>query len=184
MNLIFLGAPGSGKGTQAASLVQQYGLAHISTGDILRKAVADETPLGKAAHAFMTAGQLVPDEVVIGIIAERLKEPDATAGFLLDGFPRTVPQAMALSDILGRLGRQIDRVIYLDVDGEELFRRLQTRGRADDTAETVRARLNVYQDQTSPLIAHYQDQRLLLRVEGVGDVTAIGQRIREGLHHA
>jgi adenylate kinase len=181
MKLIFLGAPGSGKGTQAAALVERFGIAYISTGEILRAAVAAGTPLGQAANAYMSAGKLVPDDVVIGIIEERLKAPDCDPGFLLDGFPRTVPQAVALGGILERMGRGIDHVIYLDVDDQELFSRLKGRGRADDTEETVRARLQVYNEQTAPLIAHYEAQGMLIRIPGVGSVEEIGRRIREAL---
>lgn len=181
MNLIFLGAPGSGKGTQASSLVTQFGLAHVSTGDILRAAVANKTPLGLEAYGFMSAGKLVPDSVVIGIIRERLLMPDCDSGFLLDGFPRTVPQAEALAQILETLGKNLSRVIYLEVGEEELFKRLLARGRSDDTAETVRERLKVYQTQTSPLIEHYTALGLLARIEGVGSVDEITARIRASL---
>lgn len=181
MNLIFLGAPGSGKGTQAGSLVTQFGLAHVSTGDILRAAVANKTALGLEAHSFMSAGKLVPDAVVIGIIGERLLQPDCANGFLLDGFPRTVPQAEALAQILDTLGKQLSRVIYLEVGEEELFKRLLARGRSDDSAETVRERLTVYQNQTAPLIEHYGRLGLLARIEGIGSVDDIGGRIRAAL---
>jgi len=181
MNLIFLGAPGSGKGTQAASLVQEFQLAHISTGDMLRAAVANKTPMGLEAHSYMSAGKLVPDAVVIGIIEDRLKASDCDAGVLLDGFPRTVPQAVALSEMFTRMGKRLDKVIYLDVNDEELFTRLSARGRADDTPETVRNRLKVYQDQTSPLIDHYAGEGLLARIEGVGSVDQIGAQIRVAL---
>lgn len=181
MNLIFLGAPGSGKGTQASSLVQEFHLAHVSTGDMLRAAVANKTQLGLEAQSFMSAGKLVPDSVVIGIIEERLKASDCDAGVLLDGFPRTVPQAVALSEMFTRMGKKLDKVIYLDVGDEELFTRLSARGRADDTPETVRARLKVYQDQTSPLIDHYTGEGILARIEGVGSVDDIGAHIRAAL---
>lgn len=181
MNLIFLGAPGSGKGTQAAFLIEHYRLAHISTGDMLRAAVAQKTPLGVEAHGYMSAGQLVPDSVVIGIIAERLAHPDCANGVLLDGFPRTVPQAVALGEMFTQLGRSLDKVIYLEVDEDELFKRLMGRGRADDTPETVRARLQVYRDQTSPLIEHYTSAGLLARIEGVGAVEDITARIKAAL---
>ena len=181
MNLIFLGAPGSGKGTQAAALVQHFGIAHISTGDMLRAAVAAQTPMGKAADAYMSAGKLVPDEVVIGIVEDRLREADCAKGFLLDGFPRTSPQAKALDEMLERMGRGLDKVVYLEVDSEELFKRLLARGRADDSAETVRARLQVYQDQTAPLIAYYDQKGLLVRIQGKGDVAEITRRILDGV---
>jgi len=127
MNIVLLGAPGAGKGTQAAKLIETYGLVHISTGDILRKAVADKTPLGIAAKGFMDNGELVPDEVVIGLVKARLQEPDAEAGFILDGFPRTVPQADALGVALGELGKGIDAVVSVDVDLPLLLDRLTAR---------------------------------------------------------
>ena len=127
MNIVLLGAPGAGKGTQAAKLIEAYGLVHISTGDILRKAVADKTPLGIAAKGFMDNGELVPDEVVIGLVKARLQEPDAEAGFILDGFPRTVPQADALGVALEELGKGIDAVVSVDVDLPLLLDRLTAR---------------------------------------------------------
>jgi len=127
MNLIFLGPPGSGKGTQAKMLVDKYGIPQISTGDILREAVKEGTPLGKEAKKYMDEGKLVPDEVVVGIVRERLKEPDCTKGFILDGFPRTIPQAEALDKTLEEMGKGIDHVLSLEVDKEELVRRLSGR---------------------------------------------------------
>ena len=127
MNLIFLGPPGSGKGTQAKMLVDKYGIPQISTGDILREAVKEGTPLGKEAKKYMDEGKLVPDEVVVGIVRERLKEPDCTKGFILDGFPRTIPQAEALDKTLQEMGKGIDHVLSLEVDKEELVRRLSGR---------------------------------------------------------
>ncbi len=127
MNLIFLGPPGSGKGTQAKMLVDKYGIPQISTGDILREAVKEGTPLGKEAKKYMDEGKLVPDEVVVGIVRERLKEPDCTKGFILDGFPRTIPQAEALDKTLREMGKGIDHVLSLEVDREELVRRLSGR---------------------------------------------------------
>lgn len=181
MQLILLGAPGSGKGTQAESLVKDFGLAHISTGDILRQAVKDETELGNAAHGFMSAGQLVPDALVIGIIEARLQADDCRVGFLLDGFPRTVAQAEALGSMLEKMGQPLQKVIFLDVPDAELMTRLLARGRADDTKETVQHRLQVFHNQTSPLIAYYEEKGLIHHVEGLGDIAAISTRIRAGL---
>jgi len=127
MNVMLLGAPGAGKGTQAAKLIERYGLAHISTGDILRKAVADQTPLGLEAKSYMDKGELVPDEVVIGLVRERLQQPDTDAGFILDGFPRTVVQAEALDGVLAGLGKRLDAVITVDVDKDALITRLTAR---------------------------------------------------------
>jgi len=127
MNVMLLGAPGAGKGTQAAKLIESFGLAHISTGDILRKAVADQTPLGLEAKSYMDKGELVPDEVVIGLVRERLQQPDTEAGFILDGFPRTVVQAEALDGVLADLGKKLDAVITVDVDKNALITRLTAR---------------------------------------------------------
>jgi len=127
MNVMLLGAPGAGKGTQAAKLIERYGLAHISTGDILRKAVADRTPLGLEAKSYMDKGELVPDDVVIGLVRERLQQPDTAAGFILDGFPRTVVQAEALDGVLAELGKKLDAVITVDVDQDALITRLTAR---------------------------------------------------------
>ena len=177
MQLIFLGAPGSGKGTQAERLVERNSLAHISTGDILRAAVRDQTPLGLEANKYMSAGQLVPDSVVIGLVEERLKQPDTEAGFILDGFPRTTAQADALGALAEGLGKPIEAVVYLEVGEEELVSRLLGRGRADDNEETIRTRLSVYRSQTEPLISYYEEKGLLRRVEGVGTMDEITERI-------
>lgn len=127
MNVMLLGAPGAGKGTQAAKLIERYGLAHISTGDILRRAVADQTPLGREAKSYMDKGELVPDGVVIGLVRERLRQPDTDTGFILDGFPRTVVQAEALDGVLAELGKKLDAVITVDVDKDALITRLTAR---------------------------------------------------------
>ena len=177
MQLIFLGAPGSGKGTQAERLVERNSLAHISTGDILRAAVRDQTPLGLEANKYMSAGQLVPDSVVIGLVEERLKQPDTEAGFILDGFPRTTAQADALGALAEGLGKPIEAVVYLEVGEEELVSRLLGRGRADDNEETIRTRLSVYRSQTEPLISYYEEKGLLKRVEGMGTMDEITDRI-------
>ena len=181
MNLILLGAPGSGKGTQAATLIERFGLAHISTGDILRAAVKAGTPLGLEANKYMLAGKLVPDEVVIGLVEARLQEPDTASGYILDGFPRTTAQADALGAMTKSLGKPIEHVVYLKVDGEELVKRLLGRGRADDTEEAIRTRLKVFQDQTQPLITYYQAAGLLREVHGVGSVDEIGAAIRAAI---
>lgn len=151
IRLVFLGPPGAGKGTQAQRIAQEYGIPHISTGDILRNAVKEGTELGKLAKSYMDKGELVPDEVIIGIIRERLSQPDVKEkGFILDGFPRTLPQAEALDELLKELSMPLDRVVYLNVDDEEIVKRLLARGRADDTEEVIRNRLKVYREQTAP----------------------------------
>lgn len=195
MKLILLGAPGAGKGTQAEKLVAQYGLAHISTGDILRKAVADGTPLGLEAKRYMDAGELVPDEVVIGLVKDRLTQSDTDKGFILDGFPRTVPQADALGEALAELGKDLDAVVSIEVPKEKIVERLTSRRtcrgcgrifsvaslgdvkaceacggelyqRDDDTVETVSNRLDVYERNTAPLIEYYRDKGLLREIDG------------------
>ena len=177
MRIILLGAPGSGKGTQGQRLMVRLNIPQVSTGDLLRAAVAEDTALGRKAKAAMDEGQLVADEVVIGMIDERLTQPDAANGFILDGFPRTQPQAMALDELLRRLGQPLDRVVNLEVGGEEIVKRLLARGRSDDTEETIRERLGVYAAHTKPLLDYYRQRGLLAIVPGVGDMDAIFERV-------
>ncbi|UJF25178.1 adenylate kinase [Suttonella sp. R2A3] len=173
MNIIILGAPGSGKGTQSALLIDRYDLQHLSTGDMLRREIAQQTELGKAAKKVMDAGQLVSDEIVIGMIANRLGEQ----GNLFDGFPRTLAQAEALDKLLNERDEAIDHVISLEVNDEEIISRMLERGRADDNEATIRNRLNVFAEQTQPLIAYYEGQGKLHGVDGTGDIEAISARI-------
>lgn len=198
MNLIFLGPPGAGKGTQAKKTVDQYGVPQISTGDMLRAARKDGTPLGKDASTYMDAGKLVPDDLVVGIVKERIVQDDCATGFILDGFPRTVGQAQSLDVMLAEIGRKIDHVVDLVVDDEELVGRLTARRtcsscgriyhlkfnpppsadtcecgngliqRADDNEETVRSRLEVYHSQTAPLQEYYGEKGLRRKVDGGG----------------
>lgn len=181
LKIVLLGAPGSGKGTQSATLVEDYGVPQISTGDLLRSAVADQTDLGKKAKAAMDAGELVSDDIVVGMIHERLNQPDTENGFILDGFPRSQAQAEVLDELLDDLGRPLQCVIHLQVDNEELVNRLMARGRADDNEDTIRNRLSVYQDQTEPLVAYYEQRGLLKPVAGVGTVDQIHARIKDAL---
>ena len=184
-NLLLLGAPGAGKGTQAIRLAARLGVPHVSTGDLLREAVAAGKPLGREAKQFMDRGELVPDSVVIGVAVERLARPDAKTGFVLDGFPRTVAQAEALDAELVRLGMKLDRCTALVVDEEELIARLHKRaqieGRSDDNEATIRNRMRVYRSQTEPLIAYYRSKGLLRELDGSGPIEAVEQRIQEGL---
>jgi len=182
MNLIFLGPPGAGKGTQAKIFLDRSGIIQISTGDILRTAVSKKTDLGIKAKSYMDKGELVPDEVVIGIIEERIKEPDCKKGFVLDGFPRTIQQAEALDKILAHQSIQLDHVINFEVNDEELVRRLLGRaeqeGRSDDNPESIRNRLAVFKQKTQPLIDYFHKQHILRSVSGIGTTDEIAQRVK------
>ena len=203
VNLVLLGAPGAGKGTQAKMLAGKYGILHISTGDILRENVGNNTELGQKAKEYMDKGELVPDSILIDIIKDRLSRPDTDNGFLLDGYPRTIPQAEALDNIFGQLGKRLDAVIDIKVPDDELVARLAGRRmckcgasyhvkfnppkkdgicdvcsrelyqRDDDTESSVKTRLVAYYNQTHPLIDYYTDKRLLHTVSGTGDIEDI-----------
>lgn len=164
--LIFLGAPGAGKGTQAKVLADSCGIPHVSTGDILRSAVASQTALGVQAKGYMDRGDLVPDQLVVDLIRERLDESDAQTGWILDGFPRNVAQAAFLDELLDKIHQPYDHVVNLDVPDEVLVNRMLSRGRADDTEAVIRNRLKVYRDQTAPLISFYSDRQRLVNVNG------------------
>ncbi|MEM8688487.1 MAG: adenylate kinase [Pseudomonadota bacterium] len=172
MRLILMGPPGAGKGTQAEFLVDQFQIPQLSTGDMLRAAVAEGNELGILAKQTMERGDLVPDELVLGIIAERIQAPDCEKGFILDGFPRTVGQAHALDNMLKKLGLTLDVAINLNVPSEVLFQRIEARARAagtaraDDNAETLKNRIDVYTEQTLPIIDHYRAEGLLETVDG------------------
>ena len=182
VKVVFLGPPGAGKGTQAVKIAEKYNVPHISTGDILRAAVKEGTELGKLAKEYMDKGELVPDDVIIGIIRERLSQPDVRErGFILDGFPRTLPQAEALDKMLAELNMPLDKVVYLNVDDEEIVKRLLARGRADDTEEVIRNRLEVFRKQTAPLIDYYSEKGILAEVYGVGEIDEITKKIEESL---
>jgi adenylate kinase len=187
MRLILLGPPGSGKGTQAQRLVQRYGIVQLSTGDMLRAAVAAQTPVGIRAQHIMASGGLVPDDVVVGIISDRIDQPDAKNGFILDGFPRTVPQAEALDGLLKKKRLTLDAVIELRVNESALLQRVETRVaqmrargeeiRADDTPEVLTKRLASYRSQTEPLIHYYSERRKLLTVNGMMTIEHVTQEI-------
>lgn len=176
MRIVFIGPPGAGKGTQAEKIIAKYKTAHLSTGDMLRAARDAKTEIGLQAEKYMSAGQLVPDDVIIGIIAERLNEADCQAGYLLDGFPRTIAQAEALDKMLTEKGTPLDVVLELKVPDDELYQRLAKRGRADDKPETIRERLVAYSNQTSPLLDYYAKQGLLKTIEGLGTIDEIFAR--------
>lgn len=208
MTIVLFGPPGAGKGTQAQFIVERCGIPQISTGDMLRAAVKAQTPLGVAAKSIMDAGGLVSDEIVLGLVKERISEPDCQAGFILDGFPRTIPQADALIALLGALGKHIDHVISLEVESAEIVQRLSGRRtcpscgkgyhvvndapavagvcdvcgtslvqRADDSEETVKNRLDVYGQQTSPLKAYFEQAGLMRRIDGNAPIQDIQRQI-------
>ena len=187
LNIVIFGAPGSGKGTQSDKIIEHYKLFHISTGDVLREHMRRGTELGKIAKNFIDQGQLVPDELIIDILAQVLDEnkENASEGVIFDGYPRTIPQAEALEQLRADRGTQIDAVIGLEVPEEELIRRIVLRGkmsgRADDNAETARKRLEVYHNQTSPLKAYYEEQGKYRSINGLGSIDEIFGLIKESL---
>jgi adenylate kinase len=186
MRIVLLGAPGSGKGTQAALLTRQLGFPHISTGELLRAAVSAGTELGKKAKAVMDRGDLVSDDIMLGLIEERLGQKDAQRGFVLDGYPRNIAQAEALDALLQRLGQPVDEALQIDVNEEQVIARISGRaaaeGRVDDNEAVVRNRMKVYAEQTAPVIAFYARQGILTRVLGEGAIEEVFQRIISVLH--
>jgi adenylate kinase len=184
MRLILLGPPGAGKGTQAKILVEKHGIVQLSTGDMLRAAVKAETPVGLRAKDIMARGDLVPDEVVVQIVSDRIEQPDCGNGFILDGFPRTVAQAEALEEMLHRHGIDLDAVVELQVDEDALAARVENRAREsggavreDDTVEALKNRLAVYREQTAPLIDFYRARGKLVTVDGMKDIDAVAADI-------
>lgn len=187
MRLVLLGAPGSGKGTQSVRIKEALGVPHISTGDLLRAAVAAGTPLGRQAKAVMDRGELVSDDIVLGMLAERLDVGDTGQGFILDGYPRNLAQVQALEVLLHKVNQPIDAAVVLDVDTELLIERIAGRakaeGRSDDTPETVRNRLRIYNEQTQPVVDFYAQTGRLVRVDGVGSMEDITARVLAAIKH-
>ncbi|HEY7906129.1 MAG TPA: adenylate kinase [Wenzhouxiangella sp.] len=185
MRLVLLGPPGSGKGTQAALLKDRLNIVHISTGDLLRAAVAAGTELGKIAKATMDAGELVSDELVLQLLEDRLNEPDVANGYILDGYPRNLAQAQALDELLARLNQNIDHALALIVDEEQIVARLAQRaaeqGRSDDSESVVRHRLHVYAEQTAPVVNYYEDKGILTAIDGMGSIDEINQRLCDAI---
>ncbi|MDR3190412.1 MAG: adenylate kinase [Lactobacillaceae bacterium] len=179
LNIMLLGLPGVGKGTQASKIVETYSLPHISTGDMFRAAMANETELGLKAKAFMDAGDLVPDEVTNGIVEERLAEDDTKVGFILDGFPRNLDQANALDEMLSKRGRKLDAVLYFTAPEVVLVDRMMARGRADDSPEVIKNRLDVNGKLTEPIANFYKSQGLLHEISGVGELDTIFASVKE-----
>ncbi len=185
MRIVFLGPPGSGKGTQAKLLAERLGVPPISTGEILREAVRQKTSLGLQAQAVMEKGELVSDDLILALIAERIGERDARGGFILDGFPRTLEQAKAFESMLAKTGEGLSAALNFSVPEAQLTERMLARakaeGRADDRPETIRERLRIYREKTEPLVGFYRDRDLLVSVDGVGPVSEIAHRIDEAL---
>lgn len=212
MRFILLGPPGAGKGTQAVRLAERFAVPHVATGDLLRFAVEWETDIGKLAKSYMDEGELVPDEIVLELLRTRLSRGDAADGFVLDGFPRNVPQADALNDMLSEIGQKLDAVVSLEVPDDLIVQRLSSRWscstcgrtfnrpsdaggecsydgmklfqRSDDRPEVIRKRLNVFHAQTAPLIKYYEDRGLLVHVDGVGTLDEVEERIAKALEAA
>lgn len=185
MDILLLGPPGAGKGTQGAILAERLGIPKFATGDLLRDAVARGTPLGLQAKAVMEAGHLVSDEIILGVIRDELQRPEAAGGVVLDGVVRTIPQADGIAGILADMQRQIDQVLFFDVTDEEILSRLEKRrgveGRADDDPAAVARRLAAYRDQTAPVLAYYEERGGVTRIDAVGTVDEIATRVAEAV---
>jgi adenylate kinase len=188
LNVLLLGVQGSGKGTQAKRIADEYGLAHIATGDILRTAIGDGSPLGTRVKPILESGELVPDDLMIELIRERLQSQDAEQGFILDGFPRTMPQAEALDSMLAEIGRPLSVVFELQVPDEvaieRLHRRAQEEGRADDTPEAIKKRIDLYHQETEPLVGHYRLAGNLVGIHGDKPVNEVFTEIQDALEQA
>lgn len=180
--LIFLGPPGAGKGTQAQTLAESCKIPHISTGDILRNEVAQGTPLGIQAKSYQEKGELVPDQLILDMVSQRLSQSDAQSGWILDGFPRNVAQAKFLDELLEKLHQKCDRVINLEVPDEIIVNRLLGRGRPDDTEQVIRRRLEVYREQTAPLIDYYSQRQQLVSVQGNQSMAEVTEDLKKSVN--
>jgi adenylate kinase len=179
MKLLFVGPPGAGKGTQAARVAERLGIPHISTGDMFRHHVSTGTELGLRVDSIMKAGDYVPDEITVEMLGERISEPDAADGFILDGFPRTAGQVEALDALISSDG--LDAVVVFEVDEDELVERMMGRGRPDDTEDAIRNRFKIYQEQTEPLLDIYGERGLLVHIDGIGEIDEVTNRILSAL---
>lgn len=180
-NIIFIGAPGVGKGTQSAFIEKDYSIAHIATGDMLRKNIEDGTNLGKTAKSYMDKGELVPDSLVIDMLSERIQKEDCKNGFMLDGFPRTMEQAKELDKILAKLNHKIDAIIDIYASDEIIIKRLLNRGRADDNEETIKNRIKVFESQSKPVLDFYKDKVKIIKIESVGTPEEVYAKIKKEL---
>ena len=180
MRVVLLGPPGAGKGTQAQTLSEKLGIPQISTGDLVRKNIGENTPLGVEAKRYLDAGDLVPSELTNKLVEDRISQPDAADGFILDGYPRSVEQAKALDEMLKKRDTKLDAVLEFAVSEEELFKRLKARGRADDTEEVIHNRMQVYRDETQPLLEYYKDNNLQT-VDAVGGLDEVFARALHAL---
>ncbi|MCC8143140.1 MAG: adenylate kinase [Tannerellaceae bacterium] len=186
LNVVIFGAPGSGKGTQSELIIKEFGLDHISTGDVLRAEIKGETELGKIAQGYIEKGQLVPDELIVDMLAKVLDSKENSKGVIFDGFPRTIPQAKALKEMLVKRGQDVTIMVNLQVDEDELINRLLERGkvsgRADDNLETIKSRLEVYHNQTAPLAEYYIQEGKHVAIHGMGSIEEIFGRIKEAIN--
>lgn len=181
MRIVFIGPPGAGKGTQSLRIASRLGVTHLSTGDVLREARANDTPVGRQAAEYLDSGQLVPDELVVELVNERLSQDDCQKGYLFDGFPRTQPQAEALDKLLAKRSSQLDAAIEFVIPQEELLTRLSKRGRVDDSEETIRQRLELYSELTVPLAEYYEERSILRRIDAVGSPDEVFDRLLQAL---
>ena len=181
MRIVVLGAPGAGKGTQAAILKEMYGIPHISTGEILRAEVNADTELGHKAKSFMKVGALVPDDLILCMVEERLGQPDTRRGWLMDGFPRTLEQAQGLTDMTERIDQKVDAVVILDISSEVIVQRLSGRKREDDAPEIIRKRIAVFEEQTRPVFDYYRNHFEVVEINGVLSINEVTEALRVGL---